>query len=296
MRTDNRTLGLALEYGSRGWPVIPLHWPVTVGAKAGRGRARCSCRSGSCEAQGKHPRTQHGLKDASCDPAVIRQWWTQWPRANLGLVTGSSFDALDIDGSDALDLLGKVSSGLPLPHGPLVSTGRGWHLYLRATGQGNRAGLLPGVDWRGQGGYVVAPPSLHPSGKAYQWSQGLELELPECPGWLLDLLTPQSPPDREKGVRFIYLTPPDAQQKGYAQAALEAECTAVSLAASGQRNHALNKGAFNLGQLVPHLLSEGTVTAALTDAGLRTGLSPREVESTIRSGLEAGARKPRARR
>jgi hypothetical protein len=272
--------------------VIPLHHPVTVGSKTGRGRARCSCRSGSCESQGKHPRTQHGLKDASCDPGVIRQWWKQWPRANVGLVTGVLFDVLDVDGPQALEFLEKLDPGLTSLNGPMVCTGRGWHLYVQATGLGNRAGLLPGVDWRGTGGYVVAPPSLHPSGNAYQWSQGLELELPLCPPWLLDLLAPEKPP---VGPVEPLERPQLVNGKGYAHSALEAECRDVAQTGKGQRNHALNRAAFNLGQLVPHILDEHSVTAALTDAALRTGLSPQEIRVTITSGLRAGSRKPRSR-
>lgn len=279
----------ALDYAEAGWPVLPLHNARQFGTKTGRGRALCSCRSGSCESQGKHPRTRNGLKDASTDPSVIRQWFRQWPRANVGLTTGMAFDVLDIDGDQGLMELEKVDPRLSGMNGPLVSTGRGWHLYVRATGLGNRAGLLPGVDWRGSGGYVVAPPSLHPSGQAYQWSQGLERDLPVCPSWLMSLLTadrsepPRRPLERARLVKA----------QGYGLAALEAECSAVARAANGQRNHTLNAAAFSLGQLVPHILDEGSVWAALTDAGKSTGLTDQEVFGTIRSGLESGSKKPR---
>lgn len=286
-------LAWALYYAARGWPVLPLHYVREPGTKVGKGRARCSCRSGSCESQGKHPRTRHGLLEASTDPAVIRQWWKLWPRANLGLATGVQFDALDIDGSQALGFLENLDPALTALNGPIVSTGRGWHLYLSPTGLGNRAGLLPGVDWRGSGGYVVAPPSLHPSGQTYQWSQGLELELPSCPQWLMDLLAPQSPPEVP---RSPLERPQQVKGNGYAQAALEAECRDVALAANGQRNHTLNRAAFNLGQLVPHVLDEHSVTAALTEAARHTGLSHQEIRVTITSGIRAGSRKPRARR
>jgi hypothetical protein len=90
----------ALAYARRGWPVIPLHH---LAAKAGAG---CSCPWPDCGSAGKHPRTVHGLKDASTDPDQIRRWWTRWPKANIGVVTGkaSGFIVLDIDPYHAGDL------------------------------------------------------------------------------------------------------------------------------------------------------------------------------------------------
>jgi Bifunctional DNA primase/polymerase, N-terminal len=290
MRPGSGTVAWALAYARHGWPVLPLHGPSTVGPKDGRGRARCSCRSGTCEAQGKHPRTVHGLKDATTDPIVIRQWWRQWPRANVGLVTGTSFDVCDVDGDEALEALMAVAN-LDGLGGPMVCTGRGLHFYVAATGYGNGAHVLPGVDWRGLGGYVVAPPSMHYTGQPYAWVDGYGpgRPFPPCPEWLASLVRP--PPRPVEG----RMGNPRGTRPGYGPVALEAECRAVAAAPRGTRNRTLNRAAFKVGQLVAGgMLDEGDATEALTEAALATGLGLGEAGSTVGSGLKAGTRSPRA--
>ncbi len=147
----------ALTYARAGLPVLPLHTPGPAG--------HCSCRRAGCDRVGKHPRLPHGLTQASTDPGQVRAWWSRWPTANLGLRTGTLTDVCDIDSDTGRDALLRLLGTQPR-HGPLVRTGSGgWHLYLAATGYGNRVRLLPGVDWRGVGGYVVAPPSHHACGQ-----------------------------------------------------------------------------------------------------------------------------------
>lgn len=112
-----------------------------------------------------------GCKDATTDPDQVRAWWAADPDANIGLATGTLVDVVDIDGHtgqtsrtrnwpmfEALTRLGTVSTPRP----------GGMHLYVPAAGVGNKAGLLPGVDYRGRGGYVVAPPSRTDQG-TYRW-------------------------------------------------------------------------------------------------------------------------------
>src|SRR5437879_2880227 len=94
-------LQAALGYAERGWPVFPVHWPKNGG---------CSCNKPECDAVGKHPHTRNGLLDATVDPVQIRDWWTKWPEANIGVRTGdeSGVVVLDLDekngnsGSDSL--------------------------------------------------------------------------------------------------------------------------------------------------------------------------------------------------
>lgn len=109
-----------------------------------------------------------GLLNASCDPRRVRPWWRAQPGANVGLRTGVAFDVVDIDDPAAWDLLEEVAGG-PIKAGMAVITARGWHLYFAPAGLGCRTAILPGVDIRGTGGYVVAPPSLHPSGARYRF-------------------------------------------------------------------------------------------------------------------------------
>ena len=120
------------------------------------------------------------------------EWWRRWPHANLGLVTGRRFDVLDLDGDQGVEALRAVLSIAPAEHpGPVARTGGGgWHLLYAPTGLGNRVGLLPGMDWRGRDGLIVAPPSQHTSGHRYTWVRPLTATLPEVPAGLRRLLGP----------------------------------------------------------------------------------------------------------
>jgi hypothetical protein len=118
------------------------------------------------------------------------------PKANIGLATGHRFDVLDVDGPAGAQAIRALAAthGL-VSSGPLVRTGGGgWHFYLAPTGLGNAspAGLAH-VDWRGRGGYVVAPPSRHASGHPYQWTPGRDLDSPPglVPAVLLERLQPR---------------------------------------------------------------------------------------------------------
>lgn len=148
--------------------------------------------------EGKTPITANGLKDGTTSPDQIRAWWQATPAANVGIVTGaaSGIVVLDIDarhgGLESLERLEDEYGKLPLT--PTVLTGGGGlHYYFRHPGCDlrNRAGILPGVDLRANGGYVVAPPSLHESGREYTWEASArvdEVPLADIPGWLMRLL------------------------------------------------------------------------------------------------------------
>ena len=172
----NVLLQTAAHYASLGWPVLPLHTAV-----AG---ARCSCGHANCDARGKHPRTEPGVKAASTDPKQIDAWWRKWPEANIGVATGSTSGLLviDLDSPQGLAVFRRIHAahgGESLPRAWVVVTGRGWHIYFPippgseriscSTGKGSEQG----VDVRADGGYVVAPPSIHPSGHVYRWDFSL---------------------------------------------------------------------------------------------------------------------------
>lgn len=184
------TLDAALELAGLGYFVVPLHSPSERG---------CSCGAPDCRSPGKHPRTRNGLKDASDEAAVITEWWNQWPFSNVGILTGAVAGCvvLDVDfrhGGDAA--LHELES----KYGPLPETvetltgGGGWHIYFAHPGTPipNSAGKIgPGLDIRGDGGFVVAPPSLHASGRRYTWATGHELStkpLAPMPAWLFNLI------------------------------------------------------------------------------------------------------------
>ena len=180
LNRSRELLDAVLGYAARNIPVFPLHWWTGVG---------CSCGRSDCTSPGKHPLTANGFKDATTDVAMIRDWWSRWPKANIGMPTGaiSGIDIPDIDlaGLDAfekvLDEHGDITA-------PVVQTGSGgYHVYLRhADGVSNSAGkIAPGIDVRGDGGYVVLPPSIHESGYTYKWIVPLNGHLPEWPSGLL---------------------------------------------------------------------------------------------------------------
>lgn len=294
-------LDAALGYAERGWLVFPLHTPVLFGPKkvTEAGHAKCSCRRPGCEQQGKHPRTENGLEDATADPKTIRSWWQRWPDANIGVRTGITFDVLDLDGTCAMDALDDLApDDARVVVGPMVATGLGVHIYVPVSGAGNRAGMggRVGLDWRGAGGYVVAPPSLHyRHGDRYEWSDqyGVDHPLVPVPSWLDDLAHKrrQTSPHVHRGRPGV---PPGPGGSRYGLKALEGELGRLAVAAEGTRNHALNTAAFSLGQLVaggeldPAVVAEGLLTVAV-----RIGLTEAEAVPTITSGMSAGMGSPR---
>ena len=228
----------------------------------------------------------HGLHDATTDLDVIRSWWQAHPTANLGLRTGLSFDVIDLDSEDAVDALEDARAGREPAQGPIVQTGHGFHWYVKPTGVGNRAGILPGVDFRGRGGYVLGPPSVHPKGHRYRWINPLREELAPAPGWLIQLLVPEHGPERPRTV-------PEGS-RAYGLGALRRELQRLSQAREGTRNHQLNTASFNMGRLVTAgAICEQEAAAALIEQGQRIGLGATECERTVASGLSAGMKQPR---
>jgi len=145
-QTPARTLSAALWYAEQGLHVFPL------------------------QPRSKVPhRGTRGFKDASTDEQVIRQWWDTWPDSNLAMATGHVVDVLDFDGFDSHVAWGQRYGGGwgGIERLAVVSTPRpgGLHIWRAAQGFRNRASVrrrdlaLPGVDYRGLGGYVVLPPS-----------------------------------------------------------------------------------------------------------------------------------------
>ena len=274
-------------YAALGFSVVPMHSAQPGG--------RCSCADTGCADPGKHPRLRGWQRLATTDPAVVGEWWQRWPQANLALMTGRRFDVLDLDGEQGVEALRAALCIEPLAHpGPVARTGgRGWHLLYAPTGLGNRVGLLAGVDWRGRGGLIVAPPSQHTSGHRYTWARPLTATLPEVPAELRRLLAP--PPTPRTTLPPAPTTP--GHSGGYGRAALARERAAVATAPPGRRNATLNRAAFNLGQLVAvGLLENDQVRAVLLAAALEAGNPEPKARATILSGLRGGAAKPRRRR
>jgi hypothetical protein len=121
-----------------------------------------------------HLRTR-GCKEATNDPGQIVDWWQRWPGSNVAIATGHLVDVIDIDGPIGVESWAKIENLPPILG--VVSTPRagGSHLYVAASGEGNAAGIFPGIDIRGVGGYVVAPPSINADGVVYGWRRPLQL-------------------------------------------------------------------------------------------------------------------------
>lgn len=145
-------LRAALAYTDWGWPVFPL--------RPGR--------------KDPFPRS-NGCKDATTDRATVTRWWRATPDANIGLATGHLFDVLDVDAPEGTlpwAAVRDTMSGFGGIHGVAATPGGGLHAYLPPRGEdGNFAKQVPGLDYRGRGGYVVAPPSRSSAdGLRYAWS------------------------------------------------------------------------------------------------------------------------------
>ncbi len=151
----------ALKYATTGLPVFPVYEPVGID--------KCSCGKEGCK--GKHPRTPNGCLDATTNFDQIRKWWSQWPNANIGIATGNGVGVVDLDGPEGLASGSRMGLSSPIT----TITGRGRQLWYRVP-EGQKlvtrqaAKIADGVDTRGTGGYVLAPPSLHPNGKRYCWA------------------------------------------------------------------------------------------------------------------------------
>lgn len=255
-----------------------------------------------CERGGKRPLLRDWPAKASADLAVIEGWARRWPGCNVGLATGagSGVLALDVDRHGEVDGEATLAALLDrhgaLPRTATQRTGGGGRQLLFAWPAGRRIGntagkLGPGLDTRGEGGFVVLAPSLHPSGQRYAWLlPPWEVPPASAPAWLLDLLDPPPPPRRAP------LPVPDLGD-AYGEAALRRAVERVGSAPEGERNRTLNAEAFGLGQLAgAGLLSAEIAAVALASAALAAGLGRHETERTIASGLRAGLANPRAGR
>ena len=240
LRHDSGLLDHALYYAALGLAVLPLHAPVATSTGL-----RCSCGNADCGSPAKHPIARlapQGLKNASVDASIVTPWFSTSGR-NIGIATGhqSGIVVLDVDprhgGDESLVALERQWGPLPVTW-RFLTGGGGMHIIFRHPGGrvSNSAGqIAPGLDLRADGGYIVAPPSVHISGRAYAVSVDHhpdEVELAAMPDWL------------EKAVRTpTARSPADRQGKGAPLQLLQAPI------ASGGRNHALTQVA---GKLFAH--------------------------------------------
>lgn len=180
---DDSDIGAwALYYRTLGWSVFPVH-SVADG--------RCTCGNRRCNRVGKHPAipswAPYQIQPPSADQ--VRTWW-QGHSWNIGLATGavSGVVVLDEDGAEGRAEIARLGG---VPETPTAATGKGHHMYFRHPGGGvlkNFTRRVPGLDFRGDGGFAILPPSRHASGHQYQWLIGPDAPLADPPAWLLGLL------------------------------------------------------------------------------------------------------------
>ena len=203
-------LDAAISYAERGWRVLPVN-TFSNGC--------CSCGKEDCGAKGKHPRIKDWQNKATTFEKTVATWWGKnWPETSIGIATGkgSNLFVLDVDGPvGAASLQDLVAKHGQLPDTLVAATGRGQHLYFRYPDCSvkNSAGSLGvGLDVRGDGGFVVAPPSQHASGIAYRW-ENPETQVQDAPEWLIGLLSggqeavqqePEIPPTLDQGEGPIF--------------------------------------------------------------------------------------------
>lgn len=235
--------------------------------------------------RGKRP-TALGWQRAERETLDEALAWAE--TGNVGLRTGRASGVVVVDIDPGADL-SKLACALP--ETVEVQTGRGGrHLYYACDRPcPNSAGRLAvHVDVRGDGGQVVYPGSTHPeTGTVYEFTRPPDTtEIARLPDWILEAHTVKTRRRRPP--------PPPPQPRRYAQRALQFETAAVRRAAEGERNDALNRAAFSLGQLVGgDALDRGAVEGELSAAAGAVGLGEGEALATIRSGIESGMSEPR---
>jgi Bifunctional DNA primase/polymerase, N-terminal/Primase C terminal 1 (PriCT-1) len=267
----------------RRWAIVPLH-----GIRDGQ----CTCGHEDCASPGKHPMTLHGLRDASRDPDDAWATWERWPDANVGICTGmpSGIVVIDVDGADGeASLAAIIARHEPLPETLTARTGRegGRHLYFGVADQEirNSAGRLGAkLDVRGQGGYIVAPPSMHISGRRYEWID--DAPIAPLPDWLRGLML-ATPAPASRRIATGNTSSADLLRRGRTYVAL------ADGAGEGTRNGACFRLAGHLAALAGEhgeTLAEGEIIELLYDFNRRCQppLSTKELENAVRSGMTNG--------
>jgi hypothetical protein len=280
-------------YAEHGGSVFPIWWPIDADPLGLD--LKCACPLGAnCSSPAKHPLVRQGVLEATRALPQVDDWWARWPDANIGIATGpaSNYYVIDLDGSDGIQSWYALTSEQMDNVTTLVSTtgSGGEHWWFEVADddalRNTCSKLGRGIDTRGKGGYVLAPPSRHVSGRSYEWKEPREAATP-LPSWLRGLLTPRR--DTPQGEPHL-----SGDSTPYGRAILRDALERVRAAPEGQRNSTLNAEAFNLGQWIG-----GGEISPLGVAEALLSVSPdpdtAKSEKTIRAGLHDGAQYPRTK-
>jgi hypothetical protein len=266
-----------IGYVERGWPVFPL-LPRSKEPFPG----------------------SRGYLDATTDRAEVERRRARWPRANIGIPTGqaSGLYVVDLDGAKGFATWARIEAryGCALTLEAVTGSG-GAHLVFEYPDDGNwpntRGRLGPGVDTRGQGGYIVAAPSIHHLGRPYRWCDACADPAP-APFWLLDLLVDEPPPPRV----LAPILPDGPRRDAYWLAALRGEVDQLlahpEKVKGGQgRNWRLHLAACRLGRLEAHGARLDLAEDALVQAAVARGVREADARRQVRNGFAWGKSHPR---
>jgi len=222
--------------------------------------------------------------------AEIRTWWRRWPDSNIIVLTGeiSGIVAIDVDPRHGGD---EAIKGRELPETPISLTGGGGVHYLYAwPGHEvkNATNVLPGVDFRGDGGYIIAPGSMHSSGRTYEWDSTAhpdDVDLGALPQWFLKALL--------SGDRFAAGSAGEPRKRPPTDAILLGEATV----GEGERNEVMASVVGSLIRMNPDEADEATLVeraSGINERQFVPPLSMAEVTTIVRSILRREDRKVRA--
>lgn len=263
----SRLARAALRYAEKGWHVFPLA-PKT-----------------------KEPIAKsHGFKDASVDLEVVEHWWRRTTDANIGIATGklSGILVIDIDGPVGEESWAELrQDDIEADHTLSQRTGDGRHLVYRWPGfecrGSNVDSSLKELHLRADAHYIVAPPSIHPSGRQYQWLRD-HVTIRECPPWLTECLRERPRPER--AARPIERR----DGRGEADRAVRVASQWLSIAGDGERHHSRRRAGFLVGKAVgAGLLDyEAAISDLVAISMENSTLSREKIEKTIRYFVDAG--------
>jgi putative DNA primase/helicase len=219
--------------------------------------------------QDKKPLTNHGWKDASTDKVVLQEWNKQFPNCNIGIPTGiiNNIFVVDVDGEIGVQSLAALENAYGKLDAPTVNTGKGKHLYFKMPEnvdiKCSTSKIAPHIDIRGNGGYVVAPPSIHPNGNKYTWVNfDFSQDFPNAPEWLINLIT------------------------NPAESNFEDLLEEIATSSEGMRNTTLLGNAIKIcNSANKQFLDMENIKNDVIDAGIASGLSRAESERTVNNAM-----------